>query len=72
MKINRERVEDLRREYPKGTRVKLVHMDDCQAPPVGTEGVVIGVDDIGDILMRWDTGSGLAVIPGIDEIKKMM
>lgn len=42
---SKEIVERVRREYPVGTRVRLEKMDDCQAPPVGTEGVVEGVDD---------------------------
>ena len=28
---SKETVERLRREYPAGTRVELVRMDDCQA-----------------------------------------
>ena len=35
---NREIVERVRREYPAGTRVELVRMDDVQAPPIGTRG----------------------------------
>ena len=42
-------------------------MDDIQAPPIGTEGTVIGVDDIGSIMVRWDNGSGLSVVYGEDE-----
>lgn len=42
---NRETVERVRREYPAGTRVELVRMDDAQAPPIGTKGTVTGVDD---------------------------
>ena len=42
-----EIVEQLRKEYPIGTRVELVHMDDFQAPPIGTKGTVRGVDDAG-------------------------
>lgn len=42
-------VEMLRRQYPVGTRVELVRMDDLQAPPIGTKGTVLGVDDIGSI-----------------------
>ena len=41
----------IRREYPAGTRVELVRMDDAQAPPVGTKGTVRGVDDIGSIMV---------------------
>ncbi|NBJ91615.1 DUF4314 domain-containing protein, partial [bacterium 1xD42-62] len=43
---NRETVERVRREYPAGTRVELVRMDDVQAPPIGTQGTVEGVDDV--------------------------
>ena len=45
-------VERIRREYPTGTRVELVQMDDPQAPPTGTKGTIIGVDDTGSLLMR--------------------
>ena len=31
-------VEAIRKEYPAGTRVRLVKMNDIQAPPLGTEG----------------------------------
>lgn len=31
---NREIVAALRAEYPAGTRVKLLKMDDIQAPPI--------------------------------------
>ena len=64
-------VERLRKEYPSGTRVELVQMDDVQAPPVGTLGTVIGVDDTGSLLMNWDNGSGLNVIYGEDIVKKV-
>ena len=37
---NREIVAALRAEYPAGTRVKLLKMDDIQAPPIGTLGTV--------------------------------
>lgn len=35
---SREVVEKVHREFPEGTRVELVRMDDAQAPPVGTQG----------------------------------
>ncbi len=37
---SREIVERILREYPAGTRVELVRMDDAQAPLVGTKGTV--------------------------------
>ncbi|MCB5279293.1 MAG: DUF4314 domain-containing protein [Candidatus Cloacimonetes bacterium] len=60
-------VEMLKKEYPKGTRVELLKMDDTQAPPLGTKGTVVGVDDIGSILVRWDNGSSLNLIYGEDK-----
>jgi hypothetical protein len=67
---SRETVERVRRQYPSGTRVELVRMDDIQAPPVGTLGTVLGVDDTGSLLMRWDNGSGLNVVYGEDIVRK--
>ena len=68
---SREVVERVRREYPAGTRVELVRMDDAQAPPIGTEGVVTGVDDTASLMVRWSNGSHLNVIYGEDEVRKI-
>lgn len=67
----REIVEQVRKEYPVGTRVILQRMDDCQAPPVGTKGTVTGVDDTASILVAWDNGSHLNVVYGEDYAKKI-
>ena len=56
-------MELIRRQYPVGTRIILNHMDDSQAPPPGTKGTVAYVDDIGQIGVKWDTGSSLSLIP---------
>ena len=56
---SKETVECVRREYSAGTRGRLVKMDDCQALPVGTEGVVEGVDDTASLMVRWSNGSRL-------------
>ena len=63
---NKDTVERIRRDYPAGTRVDLVRMDAAQAPHAGTLGTVLGVDDTGSLLMRWDNGSDLNVIYGED------
>ena len=68
---NEQEVERVRRMYPAGTRVELVDMDDPQAPPAGTLGTVLGVDDTGSLLMRWDNGSGLNVIWRQDVVRKV-
>lgn len=71
MFIKRETVELLRRQYPAGIRVELVRMDDPQAPPIGTRGTVIGVDDIGSIMVNWDSRGSLNVAYGEDLCRKI-
>jgi hypothetical protein len=67
----KETVEMLRSGYPNGMRVRLVKMNDLQAPPLGTEGTVVGVDDTGSLLMHWDNGSHLNIVYGSDEVEKV-
>lgn len=68
---NKEIVEQVRSQYPVGTRVELTQMDDFQAPPIGTKGTVIGVDDTASIMVNWDNGSGLHIVYGEDKCKKI-
>ena len=68
---SKEIVEQVRKQYPIGTRVELVKMDDIQAPPVGTKGMVTGVDDTASLLVAWDNGSRLNVVYGEDEVRKI-
>lgn len=65
--ISKEALQALRERFPKDTRVELVKMDDPQAPPIGTKGTVRGVDDIGSIMVAWDTGGSLNVVWGEDQ-----
>lgn len=69
--ISRGQLQRLREAYPKGSRVELVQMDDPQAPPIGTHGTVIGVDDIGSIMVDWDNGCGLSVAWGADHCRRI-
>ena len=71
MFVKREIVERLRKQYPAGTRVELVRMNDEQAPPIGTLGTVTGVDDLGSIMVSWDNGGSLSVVYGEDLCKKI-
>lgn len=64
-----EELQLLKERYPAGTRVELVRMNDKQAPPIGTKGMVLGVDGIGSLLVDWDNGSGLNVIYKEDKVK---
>lgn len=69
--INRKVLKRLRKMYPVGAKVELVRMDDTQAPPVGTKGVVNHVDDIGTIHVEWENGSSLGVVYGEDLCKAL-
>ena len=68
--IRQNELDSLRAQYPAGTRVELLQMDDMQAPPIGTKGTVAGIDDTGSLLVNWDNGSGLNVIYGVDLVRK--
>lgn len=60
-KLTPELLSRLRQLYPPKARVRLIRMDDPQAPPIGTEGTVIHVDSLGTIHVQWDNGSALGV-----------
>jgi len=66
---NRATIAALKERYKVGARVELLQRDDPQAPPIGTQGTVIGVDDIGSIMVRWDNGSTLSVVYGEDHCR---
>lgn len=68
---SREIVERIRREYPAGTRVELVRMDDVQAPPAGTKAPSKAWMIPAPSSCSWDNGSGLNVVYGEDVVKKV-
>ena len=70
--ISKEALQNLRERFPKGTRVELVKMEDPHAPSAGTKGTVLGVDDIGSIMVAWDNGCGLSVAYGEDRCRKVL
>ena len=69
---DRQTVERLRREFPKGCRIVLDVMDDpyTHIQP-GAQGTCEGVDDAGNILCRWDCGSSLSVAYGADRAHRV-
>lgn len=71
MHLRPEVLKQLREEYPKGTRVELIEMNDpYREMPPGLKGTVQMVDDAGGIQINWDNGSTLAAIHGFDRIRK--
>ncbi len=68
----RQKAAATRLNYPPGTRLELISMDNDPIPiPPGTRGTVLGVDDAGSIMMRWDNGRSLSLIPGEDIFRKL-
>lgn len=62
-------IKSLKERYPVGCIVELIQMNDKYAPPVGTRGKVIYVDDLGTIHVKWNNGSTLGVAYGEDSCK---
>lgn len=69
--MNHTRKAELMKQYPNGTRIRLVFMDDKYAPQVGTLGTVTGVDDMCSLQVSWDTGSTLSILDQIDRVEKL-
>lgn len=69
--INPNALKALRERYPVGTRIVLIHMEDPYTKLTkGDKGIVTGIDDMGTLLMQWDTGSTLGLIPDEDRFEK--
>ena len=61
----------IRQQYPAGTRLELINMDDPYTHlRAGDRGTVEGVDDAWQIMMKWDRGGSLPLIPGADTFRR--
>lgn len=71
--INRNEVARIKSMYTPGDRIRLTSDMDDEYHPIyaGSEGVVRFVDDAGQIHMKWDDGSTLALIPHVDYFEKI-
>lgn len=64
MNFDRNRVGMVKRQYPVGTRIQLDSLcTDEEDMPSGLCGTVIGVDDQPSLLMKWDNGKSLSLLP---------
>ena len=65
---NKAYLENLRKQYPVGTKIQLISMRNEKYPILpGTIGEVTHIDDLGS--MKWQNGSSLALIPEVDSFK---
>jgi hypothetical protein len=68
----REIVDKIKKEYPKGTRVELIAMDDPYSKlKPGDKGTVRSVDDTATIHVNWDNHSCLGIVYGEDSCRKL-
>ncbi len=70
---DRETLEKIKRMYPKGCRVKLIHLSDYVKEILmrGEQGTVSFVDDNGTVFVDWDCGDSFGIVYGVDRIWKV-
>ncbi len=73
IQIRPEVLKKLREEYPPGCKVELVEMFEEPRKDMvpGLTGEVLFVDDAGQTHVAWSNGATLAVIHGIDVIRRI-
>ena len=68
----RKQAARYKEQYPPGTRLVLLSMEDPYQPvESGTRGTVKIVDDMGQIHMHWDNGRTLVLVPGEDSFRTL-
>ena len=67
--LKREEIAQIKKEYPRGTTIRLCSMEGEEAMPPGIRGTVDHVDDIGQIHMNWENGSALALNIEVDSFE---
>lgn len=64
-----EEIKQIKEKYVEGTKIELIKMYDLQAPPSKIKGFIEHVDDMGTLHIRWENGSSLGLVVGVDEFK---
>lgn len=65
MRVDTNKINDLKQQYKKGMGIILYNMPG-ENMPVGLKGSIKCVDDIGQIHVNWDNGSTLAINTELD------
>ena len=69
--LSAEEIRQIKENYPPGTRIQLIQMEDQWAVPSGTRGTVAFTDDRGQVHPTWDNGRSLAIVPQVDQFRKL-
>lgn len=65
------KLKEIREMYPEGTQIVLTEMAGESQMPYGLKGTVKFVDDAGQIHMKWENGSSLALNINEDTFEKV-
>lgn len=72
MFYNKARVDAVKAKYRAGTRIELESLcNNEKGMPRGLRGTVIGVDDQPALLMKWDNGRTLSLLPDEDSFRTL-
>lgn len=64
-----DEIESKREQY-EGKRIELIEMPNDPHPvEPGTAGTCEMIDGMGQLIMKWDDGRTLSLIPGVDRFK---
>lgn len=69
--LKQSQIDKIMKEYTKGTKVILLNMEGESQMPRGLKGEVDHVDDAGQIHVRWENGSSLALNVEVDTFHKV-
>ena len=58
-------------QFPAGTRIICLHMDDPYPVKDNTRGTVVVVDDAAQIHVKWDNGGSLALVSPEDKFRRL-
>lgn len=65
-----EEIKDIKKKYIAGTKIKLIKMYDFYNDlATGEEGIITSVDDLGTLNIKWENGSTLGLVVGVDEFE---
>jgi hypothetical protein len=68
IKTMKEFLNESKRDEITNKRIKLIHIEDKYTKlKEGDEGTITGIDGIGQIMVKWDNGSTLSIIPEVDK-----